>query len=96
MQEIAEKIQSNTSKMIVDGEFLKQEEVADMVMNLCDDNISRLVNGRVIPNDRVFYPVKPIVGTAVDDLVQPVHQQRRTLKGLRSSQDWHMERVQRM
>src|SRR5918992_1220207 len=66
MQEIAEKIQSNTSKMIVDGEFLKQEEVADMVMNLCDDNISRLINGRVIPNDRVFYPVKPIVGTSVD------------------------------
>jgi NAD(P)-dependent dehydrogenase (short-subunit alcohol dehydrogenase family) len=71
MQEIAEKIQSNTSKMIVDGEFLKQEEVADMVMNLCDDNISRLINGRVIPNDRVFYPVKPIVGTAVDGLAEP-------------------------
>lgn len=71
MQEIAEKIQSNTSKMIVDGEFLKQEEVADMVMNLCDDNISRLINGRVIPNDRVFYPVKPVVGTAVDGLAQP-------------------------
>ena len=66
MQEIAEKIQSNTSKMIVDGEFLKQEEVADMVTNLSDDNISRLINGRVIPNDRVFYPVKPIVGTSVD------------------------------
>ena len=66
MQEIAEKIQSNTSKMIVDGEFLKQEDVADMVLNLCDDNISRLINGRVIPNDRVFYPVKPIVGTSVD------------------------------
>jgi NAD(P)-dependent dehydrogenase (short-subunit alcohol dehydrogenase family) len=71
MQEIAEKIQSNTSKMIVDGEFLKQEEVADMVMNLCDDNISRLINGRVIPNDRVFYPVKPIVGTAVDGPAEP-------------------------
>jgi NAD(P)-dependent dehydrogenase (short-subunit alcohol dehydrogenase family) len=71
MQEIAEKIQSNTSKMIVDGEFLKQEEVADMVMNLSDDNISRLINGRVIPNDRVFYPVKPIVGTGVDGLAQP-------------------------
>ena len=71
MQEIAEKIQSNTSKMIVDGEFLKQEEVADMVMNLCDDNISRLINGRIIPNDRVFYPVKPIIGTAVDGLAQP-------------------------
>ena len=71
MQEIAEKIQSNTSKMIVDGQFLKQEEVADMVMNLCDDDISRLINGRVIPNDRVFYPVKPIVGTAVSGTVQP-------------------------
>ena len=71
MQEIAEKIQSNTSKMIVDGEFLKQEDVAEMVINLCDDNISRLINGRVIPNDRVFYPVKPIVGTGVDGLVQP-------------------------
>lgn len=71
MQEIAEKIQSNTSKMIVDGEFLKQEEVADMVMNLSDDNISRLINGRVIPNDRVFYPVKPIVGTSVDSSAEP-------------------------
>ncbi|HEV3432799.1 MAG TPA: SDR family NAD(P)-dependent oxidoreductase [Nitrososphaera sp.] len=71
MQEIAEKIQSNTSKMIVDGEFLKQEEVADMVMNLSDDNISRLINGRVIPNDRVFYPVKPIVGTSVDSSPEP-------------------------
>ena len=71
MQEIAEKIQSNTSKMIVDGEFLKQEDVAEMVINLCDDNMSRLINGRVIPNDRVFYPVKPIVGTGVDGLSQP-------------------------
>jgi methylmalonyl-CoA mutase cobalamin-binding subunit len=43
-----------------------------MVMNLSDDNISRLINGRVIPNDRVFYPVKPIVGTGVDGLAQPV------------------------
>ena len=62
MQEIAEKIQSNTSKMIVDREFLKQEEVADMVMNLSDDNISRLISGRVIPNDRVFYPVNQLLG----------------------------------
>jgi NAD(P)-dependent dehydrogenase (short-subunit alcohol dehydrogenase family) len=65
IQEIAEKIQNNTSKMIVDGEFLTQEDVADMVMNLCDEKISKLINGRVIPNDRVFYPVKPIVGTSV-------------------------------
>jgi len=71
MQEIAEKIQNNTSKMIVDGEFLTQEDVAEMVMNLCNEKISKLINGRVIPNDRVFYPVKPIVGTAVDGTGQP-------------------------
>ena len=67
IQEIAEKIQTNTSKMIVDNEFLSQEEVADMVLTLSDDTISKLINGRVIPNDRVFYPVKPIVGTSIDD-----------------------------
>lgn len=65
IQEIAEKIQNNTSKMIVDGEFLTQEDVAEMVMALSDDRISRLINGRVIPNDRVFYSVKPAVGTSV-------------------------------
>src|SRR5690606_17256260 len=31
----------------------------------------KLINGRVIPNDRVFYPVKPIVGTAVEGPSQP-------------------------
>ena len=67
IQEIAEKIQKNTSKMIVDNEFLSQEEVADMVMTLSDNTISKLINGRIIPNDRVFYPVKPIVGTSIDD-----------------------------
>ena len=66
IQEIAEKIQNNTSKMIVDNEFLSQDEVAEMVLTLSDDTISKLINGRVIPNDRVFYPVKPIVGTSVD------------------------------
>lgn len=66
IQEIAEKIQTNTSRMIVDGEFLTQESVAEMVMNLCDEKISKLINGRIIPNDRVFYPVKPIVGTVVE------------------------------
>jgi NAD(P)-dependent dehydrogenase (short-subunit alcohol dehydrogenase family) len=68
MQEIAEKIQRNTSKMIVDGEFLSQDEVAEMIMNLSDEKIGKLINGRIIPNDRVFYPVKPIVGTGVDIL----------------------------
>jgi NAD(P)-dependent dehydrogenase (short-subunit alcohol dehydrogenase family) len=68
MQEIAEKIQGNTSKMIVDSEFLSQDDVAEMVMTLSDEKMSKLINGRVIPNDRVFYPVKPIVGTGVDIL----------------------------
>ncbi|HZL21786.1 MAG TPA: SDR family NAD(P)-dependent oxidoreductase [Nitrososphaeraceae archaeon] len=68
IQEIAEKIQKNTSKMIVDNEFLSQEEVADMVLTLSDNTISKLINGRIIPNDRVFYPVKPIVGTSIDDI----------------------------
>jgi NAD(P)-dependent dehydrogenase (short-subunit alcohol dehydrogenase family) len=66
IQEIAEKIQNNTAKMIVDGEFLAQDEVADMVLSLSDVKISKLINGRVIPNDRVFYPVKPVVGTSVE------------------------------
>ena len=70
IQEIAEKIQKNTSKMIVDNEFLSQEEVADMVLTLSDNTISKLINGRIIPNDRVFYPVKPIVGLIDDNNIQ--------------------------
>jgi NAD(P)-dependent dehydrogenase (short-subunit alcohol dehydrogenase family) len=96
IQEIAEKIQSNTSKMIVDGEFLKQEEVADMVMNLCDERISRLINGRVIPNDRVFYPVKPIVGTAVDGSTQPVLKDKVVVITSSSSSKKDADRVRRV
>ena len=65
IQEIAEKVQANTKKMIVDEEFLSQDDVAEMVMNLSQDSISRLVSGRIIPNDRVFYPVRPIIGTGL-------------------------------
>jgi NAD(P)-dependent dehydrogenase (short-subunit alcohol dehydrogenase family) len=93
MQEIAEKIQSNTSKMIVDGEFLKQEDVAEMVINLCDDNISKLINGRVIPNDRVFYPVKPIVGTGVDALTQPDFKEKGIVITTSSSAKKDIDRV---
>ena len=66
VQEIAEKIQYNTKKMIVDKEFLSQEDVAEMVYNLSTDSIGRLINGKIIPNDRVFYPVKPIINKALD------------------------------
>jgi NAD(P)-dependent dehydrogenase (short-subunit alcohol dehydrogenase family) len=69
IQEIAEKIQNNTSKMIVDGQFLRQEDVALMVLNLSDDALSKLINGRIIPNDHIFYPVKPIIGTSLKDTV---------------------------
>ena len=64
-QEIAEKIQLNTKKMIVDKEFLTQDQVAEMVLNLSSEKMSKLLNGRVIPNDRVFYPTRPIIGTYI-------------------------------
>lgn len=64
-QEIAEKIQLNTKKMIVDKEFLSQDQVAEMVLNLSSEKMSKLLNGRVIPNDRVFYPTRPIIGTYI-------------------------------
>jgi NAD(P)-dependent dehydrogenase (short-subunit alcohol dehydrogenase family) len=66
-QEIAEKIQNNTRKMISDGEFLTQEQVGEMVLCLADDKMSKLLNSRVIPNDRVFYPVRPTVGSFVPE-----------------------------
>jgi len=66
VQEIAEKIQNNTKKMIIDKEFLSQEDVAEMVYNLSTDTFSKLINGKIIPNDRVFYPVKPTVNKNID------------------------------
>jgi NAD(P)-dependent dehydrogenase (short-subunit alcohol dehydrogenase family) len=66
IQEIAEKVQNNTKKMIVDNEFLSQDDVAEMVHILASDEMSKLLNGKVIPNDRVFYPVKPIVERTID------------------------------
>ncbi len=66
VQEIAEKIQNNTKKMIIDKEFLSQDDVAEMVFNLSIDAFSKLINGKIIPNDRVFYPVKPIVNKNID------------------------------
>ena len=63
IQAIAEKIQRNTSHMIADKQFLSQDQVAEMVLNLCDDGIAGMLNGKVVPGDRVFYPVRPHVGT---------------------------------
>ncbi len=66
IQEIAEKVQNNTKKMIVDNEFLSQDDVAEMVLTLSSDEMSKLLNGKIIPNDRVFYPVKPIVERTIE------------------------------
>ena len=71
IQSIAEKIQNNTSHMIANQEFLSQQQVAGSVLNLCDDAIAKTLNGKVIPGDRVFYPVKPHVKTAAPKVDRP-------------------------
>ena len=75
---IAEKVQNNTSHMIANQEFLAQSQVSEQVLNLCDDNIANILNGKVIPGDRVFYPVKPHIGTTTPG----VHQQDFTGKAV--------------
>lgn len=71
IQTIAEKVQNNTSHMIANQEFLEQGQVSESVLNLCDDNIAKILNGKVIPGDRVFYPVKPHIGTTAPGVHQP-------------------------
>ena len=71
IQTIGEKVQKNTSHMIADRQFLSQEQVAESVLNLCDEQISTILNGKVIPGDRVFYPVKPHIGTTTPGVHQP-------------------------
>ena len=68
IQQIAEKVQLNTSKMIADEQFLSQPQVAETVLALCDDEISKILNGKVIPGDRVFYPVKPHITSTIPDV----------------------------
>ncbi len=98
VQEIAEKIQFNTAKMIVDGEFLTQDDVATMVLNLCDDVISKLINGRVVPNDRVFYPVKPLVGTAIlgTNLLHPKIKDKVVVITITSSSEKDLDRANKI
>jgi NAD(P)-dependent dehydrogenase (short-subunit alcohol dehydrogenase family) len=67
IQQIAEKIQNNTSKMIADEQFLSQSQVAETVLSLCDEGISKILNGKVIPGDRVFYPVKPHISSTIPE-----------------------------
>jgi NAD(P)-dependent dehydrogenase (short-subunit alcohol dehydrogenase family) len=65
IQSIAEKIQKNTSTMIADNQFLSQDQVATTILTLADDEQAKILNGKVIPGDRVFYHVKPHVTSSI-------------------------------
>jgi len=71
IQTIAEKVQNNTSHMIANQEFLSQGQVSESVLNLCDDEMAKILNGKVVPGDRVFYPVRPHIGTTTPGVHQP-------------------------
>lgn len=68
---VAEKIQSNTSRMIADGQFLSQDQVAETVLMLAGDGMSGILNGKVVPGDRVFYPVRAHVANAAPGTHRP-------------------------
>jgi len=65
VQSIAEKIQKNTSTMIADQQFLSQDQVATTVLTLSDDEQSKILNGKIIPGDRVFYAVRSHIRSSV-------------------------------
>ena len=69
VQSIAEKIQKNTSTMIADQQFLSQDQVATTVLTLSDDNQAKILNGKIIPGDRVFYPVRSHI-TSIPETVK--------------------------
>ena len=51
--------------MIPDQQFLSQEHVATTVLTLSDDDQAKILNGKIIPGDRVFYPVKSHIRASV-------------------------------
>lgn len=71
VQEVAEKIQSNTAGMIADRQFLSQDNVASTVAALSSDELAPILSGKVVPGDRVFYPVRAHVGGAPPSAQQP-------------------------
>ena len=68
VQSIAEKIQKNTSTMIPDQQFLSQDQVATTILTLAGDEQSKILNGKIIPGDRVFYPVKSHVAASIPNI----------------------------
>ena len=71
IKNVAEKIQLNTSKMIADEQFLSQSQVAETILTLADDEMAKILNGKVIPGDRVFYPVRAHIAGATPNVHQP-------------------------
>ena len=71
VQEVAEKIQSNTAGMIADRQFLSQDNVAATVAALSGDELAPILSGKVVPGDRVFYPVRAHVGGAPPGAHEP-------------------------
>ena len=71
IKNVAEKIQLNTSKMIADEQFLSQSQVAATILTLADDEMAKILNGKVIPGDRVFYPVRAHIAGATPNVHQP-------------------------
>ncbi len=69
VQSIAEKIQKNTSTMIADQQFLSQDQVATTILTLADNDQAKILNGKIIPGDRVFYPVRSHI-TSIPDTVK--------------------------
>ena len=94
IQSIAEKVQNNTSHMIADKQFLSQGQVAESVLNLCDDQIAKILNGKIIPGDRVFYPVKPHIGTTTPGVHQPDFTGRSVVFTIDATEKSDAERVE--
>jgi NAD(P)-dependent dehydrogenase (short-subunit alcohol dehydrogenase family) len=91
---VAEKIQKNTSMMIADRQFLSQAQVAETVLTLCDDEQAKILNGKVIPGDRVFYPVKPHIGTQTPSVHQPDFNSKVVMFAINATDKMDSERVE--
>lgn len=91
---IAEKIQKNTSKMIADEQFLTQSQVAKTVLELCDDELAKILNGKVIPGDRLFYPVKPHISSSTPSVHQPDFSSKTVVFAINATDKADSERVE--
>src|SRR3972149_226040 len=49
----------------------KIKKVAETVLCLADDEMAKILNGKVIPGDRVFYPVRAHIAGATPSVAQP-------------------------